>query len=124
MLLGLEPENAWRFWLWVSWLWPIALSVGVMLVAHSKIKHRSAFVVLGALACYGVHSIVARYMVTLPAPVSESAAMSEQLAQVMLATLVRTNLLSLVLSVLPVAWLYAVLRTRPTSVHAHHENGT
>ena len=123
MLLGLEPENAWRFWHWVGWLWPLAPSLSVVLVARSKIKHRLAFVVLGTLACYGVQSIVARYMVTVPAPVSEGAAVSEQLAQAMLATLVRTNLLSLVLSVLPIAWLYAILRTRPVSVHAN-ESGT
>ena len=123
MRLGLDPKDVWLFWLWAGWLWPIALSAGFMLVVRSKLKQRLAFVVLGTLVCYGVLLIVGRYMVTVPAPHSENSALPEQLAEVMLATTVRTNLVSLVVSALPLAWLYAILRTRSAS-DAHSEQGT
>jgi|SRR6267142_3755337 len=123
MQLGLDPKDVWLFWLWAGWLWPIALSAGFMLVVRSKIKQRLAFVVLGTLVCYGVLLIVGRYMVTVPAPHSENSALPEQLAEIMLATTIRTNLVSLIVSALPLAWLYTTLRTRSAS-DAHSEQGT
>ena len=117
MLLGLDPQNAMIFWSWVGWLWPIVLPLCFVLASRGRIKNRAAFLVLGALVCYGIQGITSRYMFTLPAPYPENAALPEQLFHIMLAAIVRTNIISLFLSFLPLVWLYVLLRTKPEYSH-------
>jgi hypothetical protein len=117
MMLGLDPENARMVWLWVGWLWPIALPLAFVLASRGKIQDRIAFLVIGALVCYGIQGITSRYMITLPAPTPENAALPEQLFYIMLAAIVRTNVVSFFLSFVPLTWLYVLLRTKPESSH-------
>jgi hypothetical protein len=88
-------------WLWVGWLWPIALPLAFVLASRWKIHNWIAFLVIGALVCYGIQGITSRYMMTLPAPSPGSAALLEQLFHIMLAAIVRTNVISFFLSFVP-----------------------
>ena len=117
MLLGLDPQNAMTLWHWVGWLWPIVLPFGFVLASRGRIKNRVAFLVLGALVCYGIQDIASRYSITLPAETPENAALPEQLFYIMLATIIRANIISFFLSFLPLVWLYTLLRTKPESSH-------
>ena len=115
MQFGLDPQNAMTLWSWASWLWPFVLPLGFVLATRSRIKTPVAFLVVGALVCFGVYGIVAHFMISLPAAYPESAAFPEQLFQIMLAAIVRTNVIAFLLSFLPLTWLYVVLRAQSDS---------
>lgn len=110
MQLGLEPQDALSFWVWAARLWPFVLLLGALLLFRSKIEKRFPFFVLGSLLCFGVQLIVGQIAAGLPTDIPVEAPFPEKMLQALLATLSRTILISLVLSVAPLWWLYRLLR--------------
>jgi hypothetical protein len=67
--LGFSAEGAMEFWLWASRLWP--LLVPFLFLAAMPPPRAGAFILFGALACYGVQSVVGMLSIELPAAIPE-----------------------------------------------------
>lgn len=110
MQLGLDHEHAMYFWLWAARLWPVLFPLTLVLVLRTKIAKPFTFFILGVLVCYGVQFIVGQISPNWPTGVPTEAPFPEQFFQVLLSNMFRTILISLVLSVAPLWWLYRLLR--------------
>jgi len=110
MQLGLDHEYAMDVWLWAARLWPFILTVGFLFFVRPKLGKPYPFVVLGVLLCFGVQQIVGQVSAGLPVGITAGAPFLEQFFEAVLANVARTILLSSVLSVAPLWWLYRTLR--------------
>jgi hypothetical protein len=107
--LGLPPEDAMAAWLWASRLWPIVLPV--LMVTLAPRAGFVAFVVLGALICFGMQSLVGAFSVELPASIPEHGSLEAKVLAVSVAHIARTLFISVVLSVPMLLWFRKLLQT-------------
>ena len=110
MQLGFDHEHAMFFWLWAARLWPIILPLAFLLVLRAKVAKPFSFFMLGALVCFGVQLIVGQISPNWPTDIPVEAPFPEQFFQALLGNIFRTIIISLVLSIAPLWWLYRLLR--------------
>ena len=96
---------------WFAWLWPVVALAIATLVFRSRLREPLAFFALGALCCYGVSWVVAQVdwsrRLNLVATTS-----ADTLAATLLSAAAVVLSISIVLSIVPVSWLYRLLSHR------------
>ena len=96
---------------WFAWLWPVVALAVTAFVFRSRLREPLAFFALGALCCYGVSWVVAQVdwsrRLNLAATTS-----ADTLAATLLSSAAVVLSLSIVLSIVPVTWLYRLLGQR------------
>jgi len=100
------------FWLivWIGRLWPIVIASVALGAGYKKMRNPVAFFVLALLVCFGVQWIVGQFSVALPVDYPQNAEFSAQFVHVVRMVAIRAIVVSAVLCIPPVWWLYVLLR--------------
>jgi hypothetical protein len=96
-----------------SHVWPPVVVLAFLLAARRRLVSWPAFLVIGLLVCYGVQSLVNLASAYTPAELEAGVSAPEQFHQFMLQHLARSVLLSAVISIAPLYWLWRSLRKQP-----------
>ena len=97
------------FWLWASRLWPIVLALVVLALRRKALANPAAFLVFGALVCFGVQWIVGQFSASWPTAYSGAEGSSDQLFSIALNTLARMVLVSMLLGSALLWWFSRIL---------------
>jgi hypothetical protein len=111
--LGLPPEQAAQFWLWVGRLWPLLATLVTLFALRTKIRQPFAFLVFGYLMCLGVHTAVGNFTWSLPTPLTGEVPDAEKLFRSMLVNSAGTSVVSLFVSVPFLLWFSRLFLSRP-----------
>jgi len=113
MLFGLEPGKTLHIYYWVSRIWPVIAPMVFILVFRQKIRNPVAYYVFGALVCIGIYTIVGELLVNLPYHTPEAFSLGERLVQIIAAATGRAILVSIILGMAALYWLYRIYAFSP-----------
>jgi hypothetical protein len=96
--------------IWSARLWPAVLVVVILIVGRRRLGRPWAFAVFGCLACFGVQWLVGQASSSWHLQALGHASIEEELRHAILYTGAFVIVVSIVLSSIPLTWLWRIHR--------------
>lgn len=106
----MDAQFSFLLLVWIGRVWPFVIASVALLFAYKKVRNGAAFFVFATLVCFGVQWGVGQFSIALPVEYPADAQLPEQIFHAVRSVAMRTIVLSWVLSIPLVWWLYRLLR--------------